>query len=410
MRVDVARTRSPRDRLFLAASGWSDTAVEKAPLADETARAVIAAGAATKVGASNCDPGAYGTVWPEEQFCLRRCGGSLRFAHVGPVAMNSSDLDRLLTGLMVQVEAVAVCEISERVRLIFEPFADTVVHYVLRGSGVLDVAGHVPISFAAGSMLLIPRHCRKRISGTAAVTRDVSAADNCSTQANGLWRLDGTEDTTSDLLIACGAIRAKCGPLGVFDDLTVPIVQDMSTLNAVRVAFQSMLVEQARATVCSRAIIAALMTQCLLLFIRHHLAGTKDSPLFVRLRDERIARALTRILDRTGHLCMKELAASVGMSRSVFAKRFSAALQASPMEFARQTRLQHAADLLDTTDVPIKAIAATIGYASRSQFCRAFTAAYHVHPSDYRRRRKQRGSDPLLQVSSPELGDRKRML
>ena len=324
--------------------------------------------------------------------------------------MDSTDLDQLLTSLLVRVEAVAVCEISEKVRLIFEPFPDTVVHYVLRGSGVLDVQGHSPIAFEAGSMLLIPRQVLKRISGTAVLTRDISAADSCLTQANGMWRLDGTENAKPDLLIACGAIRAKCGPLGVFDDLAVPIVQDMSTLGAVRLAFQSMLAEQTRATVCSRAIIAALMTQCLLLFIRHHLASTKDSPLFVRMRDDRIARALTRILDRTGHLCMKELAASVGMSRSVFAKRFSAALQASPMEFARQTRLQHAADLLDTTDVPIKAIAATIGYASRSQFCRAFTAVFHVHPSGYRRRRKQRGSKPLSLVSSPDLSDVKRML
>lgn len=307
--------------------------------------------------------------------------------------MHSSDLDRLLTSLMVQVEAVAVCEISQSVRVTFEPFPDIVVHYVLRGSGVLDVQGHAPIAFHAGWMLLIPRHCRKRISGAAVYPRDMSAADHFSAQANGPW-LDSDVGKQSDLLIARGAIRAKCGPLGIFDDLTVPIAQDMSSLGAVRLAFQSMVGEQARVTVCSRALIAALMTQCLLLFIRHHLAAAKDSQLFVRLRDDRIARALTRILDRAGHLSMKELAASVGMSRSVFAKRFTAALQATPMEFARQTRLQRAADLLDTTDVPIKSIAATIGYASRSQFCRAFTAAFEVHPSDYRRRRKQRVSEP----------------
>ena len=72
------------------------------------------------------------------------------------------------------------------------------------------------------------------------------------------------------------------------------------------------------------------------------------------------------------------------------------------MEFVAKTRLHHAAELLRGTDLPVKAIAASIGFASRSHFSRAFRAAYGRDPRAYRRL----SPAPPTSAPAPLRGDR----
>jgi len=51
--------------------------------------------------------------------------------------------------------------------------------------------------------------------------------------------------------------------------------------------------------------------------------------------------------------------------------------------FIQRVRLRQAAHLLGTTDLPIKIIANSVGYASRSHFSRAFRNFYSVDPRAY---------------------------
>ena len=67
----------------------------------------------------------------------------------------------------------------------------------------------------------------------------------------------------------------------------------------------------------------------------------------------------------------------------------------------QKARLRVAARLLEVTDLPIKAIAASVGYAGSRSFSRAFEAAYGRLPTRYR--------DHLAQVEQPhEVSDRPR--
>lgn len=74
------------------------------------------------------------------------------------------------------------------------------------------------------------------------------------------------------------------------------------------------------------------------------------------------------------------------MSRSAFAERFSATFGEGPIEYLHRVRLRLAARLLTTSPMPVKVIAASIGYTNRSYFSHAFKAAYGVDPSMYRSR------------------------
>lgn len=323
------------------------------------------------------------------------------------------ELDKLLADLNVRVEAVAQCELAHGVTLAFDPMNEIVAHHVIRGDGVLEVQDGAPIAFGCGSMLLIPPGRTKRISAgrifaNRAASIVLSARDHCAVGSNGLSRINGTTGGPSHLTILCSSLSADFGSFAVLDHLSTPLIDDMSDDPAVRVAFEAMLREQSESDICTRALLGALMKQCLLLFIRRRI-DSNTWPLAMALRDERIARALSAIHENSGKILrVRDLAARAGMSRSAFAKRFLEAVHVTPMEFARRARIERAANLLRTTDLPIKAVAARVGYASRSQFCRAFCGTFGVHPTAYRNSssvtRKRAGMIPTTQRVSSDVG------
>ncbi|MDC0716536.1 AraC family transcriptional regulator [Nannocystis bainbridge] len=104
------------------------------------------------------------------------------------------------------------------------------------------------------------------------------------------------------------------------------------------------------------------------------------------LRDDRVVAALLRLrAEPEKPWALGELAAEVGMSRSVLAARATALLGEPVGSYLRRLRLDRAASLLATTDAPVKAIAARVGYASEPAFTRAFVRARGTPPQAYRR-------------------------
>lgn len=104
------------------------------------------------------------------------------------------------------------------------------------------------------------------------------------------------------------------------------------------------------------------------------------------LRDEPVAAALAEVRaapERDFELA--ELAQRAGLSRSAFAARATAMLGEPIGSYVRKLRLERAAALLSATSLPVKVIAARVGYDSEAAFTRAFARAHGVGPRDYRR-------------------------
>src|SRR5258708_20934862 len=91
---------------------------------------------------------------------------------------------------------------------------------------------------------------------------------------------------------------------------------------------------------------------------------------------------------------LPRLAEVAGMSRTVFAARFAEAWSQSPIEFLKGLRLARAAQLLTRTDLPVKAVAGRVGYASRSAFTRAFVACHGIGPLAFRAASGESGPGP----------------
>lgn len=323
------------------------------------------------------------------------------------VTVAADTLDRLLTTLAVRIHAFAMCEIKAGWRLVFDPMEAVTIHYVLAGSGTIRVAGGMDAAYAPFSIIVVPACVSQSLGEPGTVAGEVNAASNCGLLADGLVRFtagDGSRDT----LVVCATISASYGgALGLFDHLRGPVVEDLSQSEAMRSLFTVMLGEIAEPGIGTRALTETLMKQCLILLLRHHLTRLSvRSPFFTMLEDHRLARAVTDILEQpSAPHTLVSLAALAGMSRSAFAERFVQVFQQTPIEFVQRVRLRLGADLLQATDLPIKLIAASVGYASRSYFTRAFRNAHGTDPRAFRARIARNEQVAQLPVA-PSLAER----
>jgi AraC-like DNA-binding protein len=78
------------------------------------------------------------------------------------------------------------------------------------------------------------------------------------------------------------------------------------------------------------------------------------------------------------------LAAAVGSSRAVFARRFTELVGEPPIAFLTGWRLALAADLLRTSQATIAAVARQVGYSTPFALSSAFKRAYGVSPNTHR--------------------------
>lgn len=74
------------------------------------------------------------------------------------------------------------------------------------------------------------------------------------------------------------------------------------------------------------------------------------------------------------------MARESGLSRSAFADRFRTVVGQPPLQYVTEIRMQKAAELLELTDIPVKRIAAQVGYESVSAFSSAFKRRFSVPP------------------------------
>jgi AraC-like DNA-binding protein len=176
------------------------------------------------------------------------------------------------------------------------------------------------------------------------------------------------------------------GSMNLFDHLPGPLVEAMGDDDPIRRCFHELLDELAAIRPGTWAMVATLLRRFLILTLRRccERAGGRPSWLAV-VADARLGRAVAAMHERPDHdFTLAELAEVAGMSRTVFAARFAETLAQPPIEFLKTLRLQRAAQLLARTDLPVKMVAAQVGYSSRSSFTRAFFACHGAAPKAFR--------------------------
>lgn len=302
--------------------------------------------------------------------------------------MATSALDALLGALSVEIEAFAICEIGDDVRLIIPPVDMIEVHHILEGTLHLTIDEKESVEAGPGSMLIVPPGRLQHLAASSNTLKNKSTFDVCVPVRDGLLVVDATDGKAPTLRIACGAVMPDPhGSYGPLDTLARPVVENLSDLPVVFAAFGALLEEVAAPKEGTKALTGALMKACLVMLLRRHLetsriAGTAPA-LF---HDTRLSRAIAAILDRpASDHSVTSLAKEAGMSRSAFAREFKSALDLTPMEFVARVRLNVAHRLLQSTGIGVEGIAAAVGFNSRSHFSRLFRDRYGTAPSSFRR-------------------------
>jgi transcriptional regulator GlxA family with amidase domain len=105
-----------------------------------------------------------------------------------------------------------------------------------------------------------------------------------------------------------------------------------------------------------------------------------------RSRDFQIERTLDAMRrEPTRRWTVAELARVAGLSRSAFARRFTQARGIPPLKWLAEHRLELARERLVSTDLPLAAIAAEVGYACEFAFAKAFKRLFGRAPGLFRR-------------------------
>ncbi len=133
----------------------------------------------------------------------------------------------------------------------------------------------------------------------------------------------------------------------------------------------------------ARATVTRLSEIVFIEAVRAGLAG--EARFLAAFADPRLGRALRAIhAEPARGWTLAALAAEAGMSRTVFAERFRAAIGAGPMSYLADWRMQKALALLERGDRPVSAVAAAAGYRSAAAFSRAFAQHFGGPPSEFR--------------------------
>ncbi|CAN7238576.1 AraC family transcriptional regulator [Neorhizobium sp. LjRoot104] len=150
-------------------------------------------------------------------------------------------------------------------------------------------------------------------------------------------------------------------------------------------ALVSIILEEAAESRPGRdAVLCRLIEVMLIETLRREAAWSPHAGLLGGLADPQLAEALGHIhADVARGWTVGELARRVGMSRSVFARRFSEAVGVAPVEYLLGWRMALAKDVLLRGGNTLEEVAETVGYRSASAFSTAFNQRVGCPPSEY---------------------------
>ena len=198
-----------------------------------------------------------------------------------------------------------------------------------------------------------------------------------------------------------GADRTRliCGHFTLDRQLPNPLLATLPAMLVVRLAQEGdpawikgatelLVAETRRGAEGSSAIIDRLAEALLMHILRSYADSLEQSaPLRVALHDQAVSQALRKLHEAPAQRwTVAELAAAIGVSRSVLAARFKNALGIGPIQYLSHWRMQRARELLLATSLSLAEVGAAVGYESEYAFAKAFKRTCAIAPGAFRRR------------------------
>jgi AraC-like DNA-binding protein len=154
----------------------------------------------------------------------------------------------------------------------------------------------------------------------------------------------------------------------------------------------------------SETMLAKLAEVMFVEILRKHIANLPDDSRgwLSALRDRQVGLAMRLIHGQPARQwTLDSLAREAGLSRSVFAERFTHYVGIAPMHYLTRWRMQLAARRLQTPGIGIAQVAAEVGYESEAAFHRSFKKYVGTPPGAWRKGRILEDKAGLEQVQTP---------
>ncbi|WP_210239510.1 MULTISPECIES: AraC family transcriptional regulator [unclassified Mesorhizobium] len=293
-----------------------------------------------------------------------------------------------MTTLDVTFVRLSECALAADAHLALARAAAPTIHYCLRGTGFILLDNEAPIRLTPHTLVIVPPGQAVTITAS----EHPIAPRNGGKHGVGGSTLGSSQrhsigEGEPKLVLACGPFRAHYGPaLDLFASLATPIVEEFDVHDQLDQVMAYAMAELTAQDVGGGPMSTALLKLVLITLLRRCLVSTNAwVERFTNLSDPPIARAFAEMASRPSAAhTVQSLSHAVGLSRSAFMARFSAAFGESPMSLLRRVRMRHAADLLAANALSIDQVALNAGYQSRSSFTRAFRRQHGDDPSEYR--------------------------
>ena len=302
------------------------------------------------------------------------------------------NFEHIFDQLEISTDPFALCELHGQCNLNVGQDSNVSLHYILNGEGELTIQDNAPIELKPGSLVLIPALKSHAL-------RSFGSANNAHLQCappelklQHFLKVDQTNDGIGQVIALCAHLQIGLrGAIDVIEFIREPIVEHIESDSPIYPTISQIVHELSQPSAGSRAMIRALLTQCVIEMLRRRLTNENSELRWMAaLRDPTVWTALRAMLDEPGapHT-VDSLAELAGMSRSAFAARFSSAYGNGPIVLLRELRLRRAATLLKNSDLPVKRIAQMVGFNSRTAFSRVFEQYIGNSPSEYRNRTRE---------------------
>ena len=274
------------------------------------------------------------------------------------------------------------------------PGAQRVIEYhvVARGTCWGHAVGHEPIRLREGDLIVFPQgdpHVMSSAPGMRAAV-DMSIFARPSTQLPLVYELGGGGPERT---------RLVCGFLGCDDRPYNPLLSALPTVIHLQGAgpgattgwlgtlLNIAVAESGSARAGGENVLSRLSELMFVEAVRRYLDGLPSDQLgwLAGVRDPIVGQALAAIHSQPREVwTVERLARFAGMSRSVFAERFTTMVGQPPMQYLALWRMQLASRLL-LDGGAVAAVANAVGYDSEAAFSRAFKKLVGRSPLLWRR-------------------------
>ncbi len=267
----------------------------------------------------------------------------------------------------------------------YAPYDDPSFGLILHGSCFLDLEGVGPVELCEGDFVLLPATPGFTLASDLALTPSAVVASHAEEVRH------GSEGGPPTLRMLGGYFRFdRANAQLLVRLLPSRILIRGADVGAARLRrIVELIGDETGEHRPGRDLILERLVEVLLVeALRFRSAGlaTGERGLLAGLGDASLARALRCIHDDVAYRwTVAELARAAGMSRAVFAERFTRKVGMPPLQYLLEWRIALAKDLLRRERAPLAEVAEKIGYQSASAFSTAFSRHAGCPPSVFAR-------------------------